>query len=119
MRQTLKISIAATLIALVSTLSLLAFTPKHSPADTKEGKRFATVYFTYNGGGITDPAHWSSVSSLSGTGTAQLSGISFDDGTYPLDHGKPNSTVLGIVNTNYTPGQTQFTVSGVTMYSKP
>jgi len=134
MKKILRISLFTLLAVLAMGVVSYAATGggKHKAKATnaKENKKFVNiVYFTFTGtvpADITNASKWAvATSSLCPSGTAQLCGISFDadQSGYALDPftGKPNSTVLAIVAGNYPPSPAvhSFTVSGITIYSKP
>lgn len=96
---------------------------KAKSTTTKENKKFTTVGFRFTGTNITDPDSWTSADPVTFcTGTVTLCGITFDDGTYPLDlNGKPTTDFLTNqvnVHKNDSPGSHSFTVNGVTYYRK-
>lgn len=128
MKKTLRFSIAALLVVLA--VGIMSFTVgKHSAP--KETKKFATEYFTFDNGSVTNPDNWDpATSSLCPTGTAQLCGISFDaaQAGYALNpDGKPNSNILSQVSSNIAgiiaagnhTGTISYNGSTITVYLKP
>ena len=72
------------------------------------------------GAPITDPGNWEQSDLNDCRGGANLCGITFDQAMYPLANGKPDDSVLGIVNSEWssTPHNGQIGSTGIYVHRK-